>query len=410
MTAVAAGSEVRARRSFSEVWVITIGHSLTHWYPATFYLLMPLIGRELGLSYSELGSILTAQAVAGAISNIPGGIIVDSVGRKGLLMALSLFWIGFPYVLMGVSHAYWMFLACAVLIGIGNNLWHPAAIPMLARRFPERKGLVVSIHGMGGNVGDAVAPFVAGLLLQIFSWRQVVIMNVIPGIFMSLAILIYLGRLQMDAGGKKADEAQLGIAGTTRAFAMLLKNRTLMMLSVSSAFRAMTQNSLLAFLPLYLANQLGYNAALVGTCMLMLQAAGFVASPVAGALSDRMGRRNIITSSMVMTGVVLAAMALSGGTELFVFLIAVLGFFLFAVRPVLQAWTLDATPKNLGGSAIGMLFAIQAAGSAVGPIVCGLLADKYGLMSTFYFMAATIVVANMFVFTIPRDGKSDYAS
>jgi MFS family permease len=405
MTAVAAGTEVGARRSFNEVWVITIGHSLTHWYPATFYLLMPLIGRELGLSYSELGSILTAQAIAGAISNIPGGIVVDSVGRKGLLMALSLFWIGFPYLLMGVSHTYWMFLGCAVLIGIGNNLWHPTAIPTLARRFPERKGLVVSIHGMGGNVGDAVAPFVAGMLLQIFSWREVVIMNVIPGIFMAIAILIYLGRLQMDAS-KKADEKQLSLGSTARGFALLLKNRTLMMLSVSSAFRSMTQNSLLAFLPLYLANQLGYNAALVGTCMLMLQAAGFIASPVAGALSDRMGRRNIIMSSMIMTGLVLAAMAFSGGTQLFVFLIAVLGFFLFAIRPVLQAWTLDATPKNMGGSAIGMLFAIQAAGSAVGPIVCGLLADKYGLMSTFYFMAATIVVANMFVFTIPRDLKA----
>ena len=49
MTAVAAGTEAGARRSFNEVWVITVGHSLTHWYPATFYLLMPLIGRELGL-------------------------------------------------------------------------------------------------------------------------------------------------------------------------------------------------------------------------------------------------------------------------------------------------------------------------------------------------------------------------
>jgi MFS family permease len=408
MTAVTAGSEVTQTRSFNEVWVITIGHSLTHWYPATFYLLLPLIGRELGLSYSEIGSILTAQAVAGAISNIPGGIIVDSVGRKGFLLALSLFWIGFPYLLMGVSHAYWMFLACAVLIGIGNNLWHPTAIPTLARRFPERKGLVVSIHGMGGNVGDAVAPFVAGMLLQIFSWREVVIMNVIPGIIMAIAILVYLGRLKLD--GKKADEKQLGFASAVRGFGTLFKNKTLMMLSISSAFRSMTQNSLLAFLPLYLANQLGYSAALVGTCLLGMQAAGFIASPISGHLSDRMGRRNIIMSSMAMTGIVIAAMAFTGGSAIFVFLIAVLGFFLFAIRPVLQAWTLDATPKNMGGSAIGMLFAIQAAGSAVGPIICGILADNYGLISTFYFMAVTIVVANMFVFTIPQDRIKDAAT
>ncbi|MGH6769888.1 MAG: MFS transporter, partial [Xanthobacteraceae bacterium] len=102
MTAIPiSGEPVAAKRSFTEVWLITIGHSLTHWYPATFYLLLPLIGNELGLSYLQIGSILTVQAMAGAISNIPGGLFVDSFGRKGLLMAVSLFWIGAPYLLMG---------------------------------------------------------------------------------------------------------------------------------------------------------------------------------------------------------------------------------------------------------------------------------------------------------------------
>ena len=121
MSAITAGS-VAQRRSFQEVWVISLGHALTHWYPATFYLLLPLIGKELGLSYGEIGSILTAQYAAGAIANIPGGIFVDSVGRKGLLMALSLSWIGIPYLIMGVSHTYWMILACATLVGVGNNI------------------------------------------------------------------------------------------------------------------------------------------------------------------------------------------------------------------------------------------------------------------------------------------------
>ena len=110
-------------------------------------------------------------------------------------MAVALFWIGFPYLMMGFSHAYWMMLACATLLGIGNNLWHPTAIPWLADRFPERKGLVMSFHSMGGNVGDAVAPLVVGALLTVFSWRDVVLMNVIPGIVMSALILVYIGRL-----------------------------------------------------------------------------------------------------------------------------------------------------------------------------------------------------------------------
>src|SRR3954453_19589699 len=184
------------RKSFREVWLITVGHALTHWYPATFYLLLPLIGNELGLSYFQIGSILTCQASAGALSNIPGGILVDSIGKKGLLMALSLFWVGAPYLMMGFTHEYWTLLTCAALVGIGNNLGHPTAIPLLAARFPERRGLAVSIHGMGGNMGDAIAPFAAGALLGYLNWRNVVIVNVLPGILMSLVILVSLGSMQ----------------------------------------------------------------------------------------------------------------------------------------------------------------------------------------------------------------------
>src|SRR6516165_2761338 len=196
MTAITVDAAVKPRRSFQEVWVISLGHALTHWYPATFYLLLPLIGKELGLSYSEIGSVLTCQYLAGAIANIPGGIFVDTVGRKGLLMAISLCWIGFPYLIMGVSHTYWMILVCATLVGIGNNIWHPTAIPWLGDRFPDRKGLAMSFHGMGANVGDAVAPLVVGWLLTFYNWRSVVVMNVIPGIVVAGIILVYVGRLQ----------------------------------------------------------------------------------------------------------------------------------------------------------------------------------------------------------------------
>src|SRR5215831_13453337 len=194
MTTITA--ETASRSSFREVWLVSAGHMMTHWYPATFYLLLPLIGNELGLSYVQIGSVLTTQALCGAISNIPGGVFVDSVGRKGLLMAAALFWIGAPYLLMGFTHEYWLLLTCAALVGIGNNIWHPTAIPLLAQNFPERRGLAVSIHGMGGNVGDAIAPLVAGTLLTFMSWRDVVIVNLLPGVVMACIILASLGRMQ----------------------------------------------------------------------------------------------------------------------------------------------------------------------------------------------------------------------
>jgi len=402
MTAITVDAAVKPRRSFQEVWVISLGHALTHWYPATFYLLLPLIGKELGLSYGEIGSVLSCQYLAGAIVNIPGGIFVDTVGRKGLLMAASLFWIGFPYLIMGFSHSYWMILACATLVGIGNNLWHPSAIPWLANRFPQRKGLVMSIHGMGGNVGDAVAPLVVGALLAVLNWRNVVVINVLPGVLLATFTLIYLGRKTSD-DDTGIDDGDSGISGLEglRMFGALLKNRALITLAAGSAFRTMTQGALLTFLPIYLGREMGYPTQWIGACMFALQAGGFIAAPIAGHLSDRIGRRQIIVSSMAMSAVVIFLMLFAGGTGWFVMFVSVLGFFLFAVRAVLQAWLLDATPPAMGGSAIGLLFASQAFGQAVGPVSAGIVADHYGLMGAFYFLATTIVIANLLVFVTP---------
>src|SRR5678815_3568725 len=175
LSSVIAAEAAPSRHAWKELWLITVGHGLTHWYPATFYLLLPLIGSELGLSYSQIGLIMTCQYMASALANIPGGMLVDTVGRKGLLMAVSLFWVGFPYLLISFTHSYAMLLVCIALVGFGNSLWHPTAIPTLARRYPERKGLVLSLHGMGGNVGDAIAPLVVGAALAVFSWRQVAV-------------------------------------------------------------------------------------------------------------------------------------------------------------------------------------------------------------------------------------------
>ena len=395
-------------RPFREVWLITLGHGLTHWYPSTFYLLLPIIGRELSLSYSQIGLIMTCQFVAGAIANVPGGMITDTVGRKGALMALSLFWVGFPYLLMGFSHSYLMLLGCVALVGFGNSLWHPTAIPTLARLFPERKGLVLSLHGMGGNVGDAIAPLVVGALLTVLTWREVVVINVIPGLVMSLLLLVFLGTVSLGAKRKPSivdDHQKQSLAEYFRGVPQLFRNRALVVLTASSAFRAMTQNALLTFLPVYLAYEMGYSPFLVGAGMFALQAAGFAATPIAGHLSDSLGRRGIMMTSMAMSAVVLVFMGFAGKSNAFIALVAVLGFFLYAIRPVMQAWLLETTPKNMGGTSIGILFGAQAAGSSIAPLIGGIIADEWGLTATFWFLAFTIVIANLFIVAMPKEDR-----
>jgi len=400
-TATASGTTT-APAPFKEVWLISLGHGLTHWYPATFYLLLPVIGKELGLTYTQIGLIMTMQHAVGALFNIPGGILVDAIGYKGRLMAISLFWIGFPYLLMAFTHSYWMLLACMVLIGIGNNLWHPAAISTLGQRFPERKGLALSFHGMGGNFGEALAPLIIGALLAVYSWRSVVIVNLIPGLVMAIALLLYLGRMNLDHdSGRKKRVQTWTVAAYMAQVKSLFADRALLLISLCALFRTGAQSALLTFLPLYLTTKMGYTLAGVGVALFTMQACAFAAAPIAGYASDRLGRKSVLTGAMFMTVLVVLAMALASDSSWVIFLVALLGFFMYATRPVIQAWSLESAPTSMTGTVVGIIFGLQAVGAAISPWAGGIIADAHGLSATFYFLTGLMVIANVLVLFVP---------
>ncbi len=400
-------------RTFRDVWLISAGHGLTHWYPATFYILLPLIGKELGLSYTQIGFLMSAQHLAGALSNLPGGMIVDAIGKKGYLMAASLFWVGFPYALMSLTHSMWMLVVCVMLVGIGNNLWHPAAIPTLAHSYPQRKGLVLSFHGMGGNIGEALAPLAAGTLLAWFTWREVVVINIVPGLVMATLILILVGALTTarttDSSKDKTNEVNAGNGDKWNArqylhdLGSLMRNRALMLICISGGCRTLTQVGLLVFLPVYLAYEQGYSTIAIGVCMTVLQVAGLIAGPIAGHVSDKVGRRQVVLSSMILTGVTIIGMVFAGQSFLFIVFVALVGFFLYAMRPVMQAWAVENTPKRLAGTGVGLQFTILAIGGSIAPATFGLIADTWNVYAAFYFLAGTIIAANLLVLFVPQD-------
>src|SRR2546422_3075025 len=95
---------------------------------------------------------------------------------------------------------------------------------------------------------------------------------------------------------------------------------------------------------------MGYSPFWVAACMFALQTAGFAAAPIAGPLSDRMGRKSVMMTSMAMTAVVLVFMAFAGKSLVFVFFVAVLGFFLYAIRPVHRGRNPDRKSTRLNSS------------------------------------------------------------
>lgn len=183
----------------------------------------------------------------------------------------------------------------------------------------------------------------------------------------------------------------------------IVRDRLVLGLCLMSGFRSMAQNGLLVFLPLFIVNDLHAGPIWLGVAMMAMQLGGLVAGPVAGAWSDRVGRRPVVLSGLTVTTVVIASIAFIDNDVLLVAAVSILGFALFAVRPVIHSWMMDLVPPNLSGSATSLLFGTQSLLSAAVPPIGGAIADAYGLPTVFYFLAGAMLVANFLVYLLPHE-------
>jgi MFS family permease len=390
------------RGSDSILWLVALGHTFTHWCPATFYLLLPFLVKELGLTYAQAGFLITIRVVANFAVNAPAGMLVDLIGKKGLLMALALIFTGIPYFMVGVSHKFFWVAFFMAFVGVGNYLWHPAAISTLSEKYPDRRGFAIAIHAVGPNIGESIAPLIVGVLLLYLSWRSVLLLNLIPGIVIAFILWKFLfGKLETSVGSKK----RLSFAGYLAGVKKMAQSPSILLLVLVAGMRSMTQQGLNTFLPIYLTHHLGLSSALAGVYLSVTQTAGMIGTPIAGSISDRSGRRRVLTAGLLSSSIALLILAYFQLNWLFITGLACLGFFLYAVRPVIWAWVLDLGPKELGGSMVSFFSASQSLLSSLSPVICGFIADRWGILTAFYFLAGTVLLANLVVLAIPEEKR-----
>src|SRR5215210_5010332 len=159
---------------------ICVGHAMTHWYPGAFIVMLPFFAEDLGLSLTEVGILVGLRSITSTLINLPGGMIVDVVGRRKLVMVLAIAWAGIPYLFLGLTTNFIIISAFMAVVGIGNLLYHPAALSSLSELYPTRRGFATAMHSLGASFGDTLAPLVAGVALTWITWRDLSIMNVVP--------------------------------------------------------------------------------------------------------------------------------------------------------------------------------------------------------------------------------------
>ena len=384
-------------------FLVGLGHGTTHWIAAFFYLLLPFVARDIGLSYTDTGFLVSVFHLSALVANFGSGLAVDVTGRRIVYQVSSLLIGGVALLGFGLTHEFLILTGLVVLLGASNNLWHPPAIAYLSEHYPRNRGYALSVHALCANLGDTLAPLAAGALLVVLSWQGTALTGAVPVFAIAAILMLFLRHSVGNTGGVRDNHN--GIRDYLVQVGRIARDRTILALCVMSGMRNIAQNGLYVFLPLYLVNELDSGPLWLGVTMTALQAGGLLASPIAGAWSDRVGRRPVVLAGLSVTTVVIATMTLTRNDLIIVATVSVLGFALFAVRPVIHSWMMDLAPPNIAGSATSILFGTQALLTTIMLPLGGLVADRYGLVAVFYCLAGTILLANLIVYWLPPETK-----
>ena len=382
--------------------MVGVGHGATHWVAATFYLLLPWIKETLQISYTNAGILVAVFHLASFLANFASGALTDITGKRVLIQSGSLT-LG-AFALGGTSLA-WSVIPLALMIaiiGATNNAWHPAAISFLSERYPDNRGYALAVHALGANVGDSIAPLMVGAVLGMLSWQDTALVSTVPVFVVAFWIWTVLSRHETISPAETKETRKVPYLSELK---IMFRQFELLGLSMMSGFRAAAQVGLLMFVPLYLTDVLEAGPMMTGVGFSLMQLGGVLSSPVAGAWSDRIGRRPIVVGGLALSTLVIAFLAIAGSQILFVSGIAFLGFVLYGVRPVVHSWALDLTSKTMGGTAISLVFGTQSLFSIGIPVLSGMVADLFGLQRVFWLLAGLILVSNLIAFLL-KDSRN----
>ena len=375
---------------------LALGHTLMHCFQQGWYIMLPSIQKTFGLTDVQYGVIESTRAASSTAVQLPSGAASDLLRKQWMIIVASaLVGLGLAYLVLGFAPNYMIVLAASVLVGISIALWHPPALSVLSARLAERRGLALSVHGMGGNLGNAIGPLALGFIIGAIAWQTAAKLMAIP--LVGLAVVLWMvlrnvpGREGERVGGKQYISSILRLA----------KNKVMLGLIISGGIRAMGTAGIFAFFSLYLQDDLGFSEGKTGLYYFFMMGSGIASQPVLGYLSDKVGRKMVIVPSLILMGIFEILLVWSGAGVLLIFVSIAIGLFIYSVGAVIQAAALDATPEHTGAMTIALLFGSSSLFGIPSPTIAGWLSQEYGTASVFLYSGALIIVSAIIVVFIP---------
>ena len=387
---------------------LSAGHGIFHWFSQSFFVMLPEVVATFGLNGLQVGAISATREVVSGVIALPGGVVTDMVRRHwGLVLAGCMGLFGVGWLIMGISPVYPVLLVGMAAVAAAAAMWHLPAAAALSQRFTDRRGSALSIHGVGGNIGDVLGPALTGVLLLTLSWRGVLsIYAVVP---MLLVLIVYwafrdIGRTgSIDAAPPRFREQ---MSNTRESFK---DHPRLWGIMAVAGLRGMANVAFLPFLALYLGldDELGLGNAALGLHIALLVGVGVVSAPVVGYISDRAGRKLVLIPGMLALCALTALLVPFGEGAGLIVILALLGVFFFSDQPILTAAALDVVGDKVAASTLGVFSFSRFVLAAASPLIAGELFDEVGIESTFFFVAGIYLLATVVLIAVPLSTQPD---
>ncbi len=385
------------RKDATVIGLVSVAHGMSHFSQLLLAPLFPWLKTAFGVSYAELGFLLTIFFVVSCSVQAASGFWVDRYGPRPVLFAglglLFLAALGFAS-----SRSYAMLAGFSVLAGLGNGVFHPVDYTLLNRKVAKpRLGHAYSVHGVSGSLGWALAPALLVPLTMAFSWR--VALLVAAALVASVWMLLWVKRDELELAPSAPVARQAGdgsldflkIPAVWMCFAFFFFNAGA--LSVVQSFASESARQLHAVPPSW--------AAICLTIYMVGSAGGMV---IGGFLASNAERCERVVGA-AFGAAALVALAI-GFTDVPAWAVPVMfgamGVASGIAGPSRDLLVKRSSPDNATGRVYGVVYAGLDIGQAVVPLFVGSLMDHHQYRGVWLALAVLQGVLIVSAFNVGR--------
>lgn len=266
--------------------------------------LLPKLAGDLGVTVQACGLLVTAFALTYAISSPILTVLTGSLNRRRLLI-LSMVAFVLANGLAWQAQGYWTLMQARILLACAAGLYVPSANALAGSLVaPERRGTALAIVNGGTSLAVAIGAPLGAVVGNHLGWRMT---------FAGVAVLATVATLGLIVGLPRNVGIGLPVASLRERIAIAKQPAILGALLTTTAW-AIGGYTVFTYLAPFLSGYAGIAGGQVGLVESLWGFSAAIGIGVGGTLSDRIGSRSVLLTSLSVVAVALAAMSLAAGT------------------------------------------------------------------------------------------------